>query len=81
MALLDESLRHRPPLMRGVAVGVQEQDGDRLHPLLDSIGDGGAHLLLVERDQHLALRVDTLADLVAQVALDQRLMPAEEQIV
>ena len=79
MALLDD-LFH-PLLMRGVAVGVQEQDGDRLHPLLDSIGDGGAHLLLVERDQHLALRVDTLADLVAQVALDQRLMPAEEQIV
>src|SRR5262249_49180266 len=40
-----------------------------------------AHLFLVELDQHLAVRVHALADFVAQVALDQRLVAAEEEIV
>ena len=79
MALLDDRLH--PLLVRGVAVGVQEQDRDRLRALRDRVGDRRAHLLLVELDQHLALRVHALADLVAQVALDQRLVAAEEQIV
>ena len=60
---------------------MQEQNGDRLRALLDRRGGGGAHRVLVERDQHLALRVHALADLVAQVALDQRLMAAEEEVI
>ena len=36
MARLDDPFH--PPLMRGVAVGVQEQNGDRLHALSDRIG-------------------------------------------
>jgi len=44
-----------------VAVGVQEQDRDRLRALRDGIGDGRAHLVLVELDQHLALGVHALA--------------------
>ena len=79
MALRDDRLHAL--LVRGIAVGVQKQDRDRLHALRHRVGDGRAHLLLVELDQHLALGVDALADLVAQVALDQRLVPAEEQIV
>ena len=67
--------------VRGIAVGVQEQDRDRLHALADRVGHGGAHLILVELDQHPAVRVHALADLVAQVALDQRLVAAEEEIV
>ncbi len=39
------------------------------------------NLLLVERDQHLALGVHALRHLEAQVALDQRLVLLEEQIV
>ena len=79
MAFRDDRLR--PLLVRGIAVGVQEQDGDRLRARAHRVGRGGAHRVLVELDQHLALRVHALADLVAQVALDQRLVPAEEQIV
>src|SRR6516165_9598779 len=36
---------------------------------------------LDELDQHLAVRVHALADLVAQVALDQWLVAAKEEIV
>jgi hypothetical protein len=79
MALLDDRLH--PLLVRRIAVGVQEQDGDRLHALGDRVGDGGAHLVFIELDQHLALGIDALADLVAQIAVDQRLVAAEEQIV
>jgi hypothetical protein len=38
-------------------------------------------LLLVERNEHLALRIHAFADLVAQVALDQGLVAPEEEIV
>src|SRR5262249_42301029 len=79
MAFLDD-LFHAL-LVRGVAVGMQEQDGDRLYALPDRVGHGGAHLILVELDQHLAVRVHALADLVAQVALDQWLVAAKEEIV
>src|SRR5215467_13710147 len=68
-------------LVRGVAVGMQEQDGDRLYALPHRVGHGGAHLILVELDQHLAVRVHALADLVAQVALDQWLVAAKEEVV
>ena len=54
---------------------------EQLHALADRVEYGGAHLILVELDQHPAVRVHALADLVAQVALDQRLVAAEEKIV
>ena len=61
---------------------MQEQDGDRLDALRSTASaTARADLVLVERDQHLALRVHALADLEAQVALDQRLVLAEKQIV
>ena len=37
-------------------------------------GDRGAHIVLVEGDQHVAGGVDPLADLIAQSRVDQRLM-------
>jgi hypothetical protein len=79
MALLDD--RFHALLVRGIAVGVQEQDGDRLYALPHRVGHGGAHLILIELDQHLAVRVHALADLVAQVALDQWLVAAKEEVV
>jgi hypothetical protein len=79
VARLDD--RFHALLVRGIAVGVQEQDRDRLYALADRVGHGGAHLILVELDQHLAVRVHALADLIAQVALDQRLVAAEEEII
>ncbi len=60
---------------------MQKQDGDRLRAPRNGIGQGCAHLGLIELDQHLALGVDALAHLVAQIALDQRRVPPEEQIV
>ena len=60
---------------------MQEQDRDRLRALRHCVGHGRVQLALVELDQHLALGVQALADLVAQVTLDQRLVAAEEQIV
>src|SRR5215468_7936027 len=63
VALFDD--RFHALLVRGIAVGVQEQDRDRLCALADRVGHGGAHLILVELDQHLAVRVHALADLVA----------------
>src|SRR5262249_44066875 len=51
------------------------------YALADRIGHGGANLILVELDQHLAVRVHALADLVAQVALDQWLVAAKEKVV
>jgi hypothetical protein len=79
MAFLDDGFHAL--LVRGIAVGVQKQDRDRLYALADRVGHGGAHLVLVELDQRLAVRVHALADLVAQVAVDQRLVAAEEEIV
>jgi hypothetical protein len=38
-------------------------------------------LLLVERNEHSALRIQALADFVAQVAFDQRLVATEEKVV
>ena len=84
----DEQLREfllhdllRADLVRRVAVGVQEQDGDRLHAGRDRLARDPAHLLLVERDQHRALRVHPLHDLEAHVAVDQRRVLLEEQVV
>src|SRR5262245_65022883 len=45
MAVLDD--RFHALLVRGVAVGVKEQNGDRLHALPHRVGHGGAHLILV----------------------------------
>ena len=84
----DEELRKLPLddllhalLVRRVPVRVQKQDRDRLHSLRDRCRDHSAHLGLVELDQHRALGVDALVDLEAQVAIDQRNMPLEKQVV
>ena len=75
MMLLDALLVGR------IGVGMEKQDGDRLNALPDRVGDDAADLVLIERDQHGALGVDALADLVAQIPRDQRLVPLEEQVV
>ena len=50
-------------------------------PLVDRVPRHRQHLLLVERDQHRALRVHPLHDLEAQIAVDQRRVLVEEQVV
>ena len=79
MALGDDRLC--PLLVRGIAVGMQEQDGDRLYAATDRVGRRRPHRILIERDQHFPLRVHALADLVTQITLDQRLVAAKEQVV
>ena len=64
-----------------VAVRMQEQNGDGLHAFFHCVADHGTNLLLVERDQHRALGIDSLHDLEAQISVDQRCMLVEEQIV
>ena len=84
----DEDLRQaaheeiaRTDLVVRIAVGMQEQDRDRLdafalQPLRDHL-----KLVVFQRAQHIARGVHALVDLDAQRALDQRPVLAEEQIV
>src|SRR3989442_1080019 len=67
--------RSRPPRVRIPACGCT-----RAAPRRDQTGRR-AHLVLGERNEDLALRVHALANLVAQVALDQGLVAAEEKVV
>ena len=68
-------------LVRGIAVGMQEQDGHRLYAATDRVGRRRPHRILIELDQHLPLRVHALAELVTQITLDQGLVAAKEQVV
>ena len=79
MALGDDRLCS--PLVRGIAVGMQEQDGHRLYAATDRVSHRRPHRILVELDQHFPLRVHALAELVAQITLDQGLVAAKEQVV
>ena len=69
------------PLVLGIPIGMEEQDGDRLHARGDGLGDHRTDLILVERDQHPPLGVDPLTHLETPRPLNQRLMLAEKQIV
>ena len=57
-----------------VAVGVQEADGHRIHPL-GHIGDGA------ERDRLFPLRIQPTGDLQSQRSLHQRLGPVRPDVV
>ncbi len=70
-----------PPLMLGRAVGMQEQDRDRLDPLCDEGGCRLADLVVVERQQDTPARIDPLANLATQRTGDQGHMLLEEKIV
>ena len=65
--------RRRAALVLGVEVREQEADGDRLDALLAELPRGGAHLVLVERHEHLAgRRHDPLGHDLAVAAPDER---------
>ena len=65
--------RERARLVRGIEVGEQEADGDRLHARLFQLAHRLAHAGFVERLQHLALgRHQPLLHRLAMAALDQR---------
>ena len=65
--------RERARLVRGIEVGEQEADGDRLHARLLQLAHRLAHARFVERLQHLALgRHQPLLHRLAMAALDQR---------
>ncbi|MPL90461.1 hypothetical protein SDC9_36511 [bioreactor metagenome] len=63
-----------PPLMRGVAVGVQQRDHDALDLLRDQFARRGAGAVLAQRDHHVARHVDPLHHATGQVARHQRLV-------
>ena len=72
----------RGELVVGVAVGVQEEDRERVDALAPRAAlRDRLELGLVERREHVARRVDPLVHLEAQRALDQRPVLAEEQVV
>src|SRR4029453_18019568 len=62
-----------PTLVTVVDVGVDEVDDEGLDALRVERLGGAAYLALVERDDHLALGVDPLGHLQAQLARDEGL--------
>jgi hypothetical protein len=60
----------RAQLVRGVGIGVQEVDHQRLAARVEQRRDRGAQRVLVERGQHAAARVHPLGHLQPQVAGD-----------
>ena len=66
----------RPPLVLGVAVGVQEVDRHRFASPREQLPRGAGHRLLVERDHHAALRVHALGHFQAKLAGDEGLEPS-----
>ena len=64
-----------------IAVGVQEADGDCLDPFGHQALRHGAHLVRIERGQHVAVAVDAFRHLQAMAARHQRIGEAEEQVV
>ena len=67
--------------VRGVAVGVQEADGDRLDAFGAQRARGGAHRGGVERGQNVAVAVHPLGDFQAVAARHQRFGELQEQVV
>jgi peroxiredoxin len=70
-----------PDLVRRVAIGVQEQDRDRLHAHRREFGGDVADLILVERNQYLSVCRQPFVDFEPQRAGDERLVLAKEQDV
>ena len=59
--------------MRGIAVGVQEADGDRLDAVGDQALRRGAHFDGIERRQHVAVAVHAFRYFEAMAAWHQRI--------
>jgi hypothetical protein len=63
-----------PPLVRGVGEGVQEEDRQGLHLLVDQqLPNALLHLVLVERDDRASEQVDPLGDTPGELPGHQRL--------
>ncbi len=68
-------------LVDGIAVGVEQGDGDRLHALREQRGDGRPRAGLVERARDLAVGAHALRHLPPQVAGRQRRRRVDEEVV
>ena len=67
-------------LVRGIGIGMDEADDQRLGAELEQPAHGGPHRVGVERDHHIALGVDALRHFEAQLARDQRLEAADHAV-
>ena len=67
--------------MRGIAVGVQEADGDRLDALRAQAQRGGAHFGGIQRGQNVAVAVQPFGHFQAVAAGHQRFGELQEQVV
>ena len=73
--------RHRA-LMRPVAVGMQEANGDRLYHRLGQFGDLAADLVWIERTQHHAVaRADRLSGGQQQRVAIARVLAQESRVI
>ena len=61
----------RPPLVRRVDRGPQERDRQRLDARVDQVLHRAAHLVLDERDDHVAVDVDALGDRADELRRDE----------
>jgi hypothetical protein len=59
-------------LMRRVAAGMQEADGDRLDPRHSQQSNPAVHFVRIERAQHRAVAADPLVDRRGQRSLSMR---------
>ena len=73
--------RGRAALMRGIAIGVEEADRDRLRARLAQRARRAAHRLLVERRDDGAVAVDALRHFEPAASRHQRVGEGEEQVV
>ena len=71
----------RPFLMRGIDVGVQEADRDRLDVLRAQRRDQAFQRCLIERQQHGAIGSEAFGHFQSQLARDQRLGPLHVEVV
>ena len=58
--------------MGGVAVAVEEGDGERAHARIEQLPCRGAHALLIERQDDVAARADALLHGLSQRSRDER---------
>src|SRR6202011_2976218 len=72
---------HRPPLVVGVSVGMQEADRDGLDPFVSEMAHGVPHLLLVQWLQDLTLVAPALPPPPAELPWDERLGLLEVEVV
>ena len=69
------------PLVRRVAIGVQEADGDRLHAVGDERAGRARDRLLVERGDDRAVARHALGNLEAAAARNERGREGKEQVI